>query len=123
MKLTPEQQNVIEHRRNLLAQAAQMMEHDRCGPDLKARCGCTFLPWRHLDLRGIESTGLGLIGECDQANRLFEIAIRNGRTSQWESHVYFAREDADNQLAHIIELIVSQRKGLTSARPLRSPGG
>jgi hypothetical protein len=105
-------QDIVAHRRRLLIQSAQVMEHDRCGPNLVARCGCTFIPWRHRDLKGQLSHGLGLIIECDQANRLFEIAIRNEKTAEWEGHIYLAREDADNQLAEIVKLIIAQRKRL-----------
>lgn len=108
MKRT-EVRDVVAHRRKLLIQAAQVLEADRCGPNLIATCGCTFVPWRHRSMNGHTSQGIGLIIECDQAHRLFEIAIQNDKTAQWEAHVYFAREDANNKLADIIKLLVQQR--------------
>lgn len=104
---------MVEARRRLIHQARSIMEHDRCGPDLKARCGCVFLPWRHrgsLDSRN----GIGLIEECDQAQRLFELAIVPPyETKAWETHVFFAREDAENALAEIIQYLQANPPRLT----------
>lgn len=107
------QQEMVDARRRLILQTRTIMEHDRCGPDLKARCGCVFLPWRHPSDLGSKS-GVGLIEECDQAQRLFELAIHPPhQTAQWETHVFLAREDAENKLEEIIRLLRTQRPRLT----------
>lgn len=108
------QQEMIEARRRLIKQTRAIFEHDRCGPNLVARCGCTFIPWRHAhESLGLKN-GIGLIEECDQAQRLFELAIHPPhQTAQWEAHVFLAREDAENKLEEIIRLLRATKPRFT----------
>lgn len=101
---------MVEKRRKLLTQTRQRLEADRCGPDLTAHCGCTFIPWRHRHEVLGNTSGIGLTRECDMAQRLFEQAIQPPYSvGPWEAHVTFAREDAENKLQEIVNLLIFQK--------------
>jgi hypothetical protein len=96
-------QPLIDLRRRLLRESRTQLEKDRYAENIKARCGCTFVPWQKKEFKGF-IRGVGLIQECDQSQRLCEVSL-----AAWETHTYFAREDAENRLEEIIRLIASGR--------------
>lgn len=95
--------SVIEMQKRKLREVRLQLERDRYGPDLMARCGCVFLPWQRKEF-GNYLRGVGLIIQCDQSNRLMELSI-----AHWETHTFMAREDAENRLEEIIQLLAAQK--------------
>ena len=89
------------YRRRLLAEARPKMEKYRIGEDLVVRCGCRFCPWRENWM----VSGVGLIQECDMAQRLAEHSL-----THWAIHTESARLDAEKKLEQLVALLALRPK-------------
>lgn len=96
-------QPLVELRLRLLKEARVQLERDRYAENIRASCGCIFIPWQRKE-HGVFLRGVGLAQECDQSNRLCEVSM-----GAWETHTFFAREDAENRLEEIIRLIIGRQ--------------
>lgn len=94
---------LVQLRQRLIRESRPQLERERYAEDIRARCGCTFIPWQRKQ-GPLYLKGVGLIQECDQSQRLCEISM-----AAWEVHTFMAREDAENRLEEIIRLLVAQQ--------------